>query len=683
MPRILVADDNSNIQKMVTLALEERGIDVVAVGNGEAAVRRLPDVNPDLVLADVFMPVRNGYEVCEYVKKDTRFAHIPVILLVGAFDPLDEKEARRVGADGVLKKPFVPPDPLIAMVMQVLEKNPRVAAEMAKQKEVIAEPPPPPEMLEAPLRAEPKPLPEFPEPTPEEAAQIYGFGKGVRALAGDDEEEEEEEKHSKRSKSSKTAKAPVAAEAETDEFDNAATVSDWRRNAADFEVPENVAQDSVEPVDNDYNPSVFPSEKDVPPKHIRNEKFSDEEREPEHRDEPASFPSSHSLEMPILAEDQASDAFGKPSPVEDALETSHAKWLREPEPEPEPQPEPSAAAPPFEAQEPVREEVRQESLHRQFESNVEPAPSPVPASRATEWMDMMAPPPSEYPDGGWMSNLSVPSTHATTTTLTESEAKSTEHAEFSSENHGHGNEAAVRAEEPLPPSSEQEDDFEFSKRPELEERLFATSPEPPKSSYHFASEESRRASHHSVEEPAVTSEPESAKEQAQDLVPAPAEGDPQDDDAASHPSPEPLLVDEEHSEPSSYWPAPEPGQHILPTSVEQQDRQPDALLEQLEPSVFEPASQSAEVEEFSERIPTLPPPNREALAGIPFLMPPPAAPSHEPVETQVRANDDHAVDEVVRKVLEKLQPHLQELFSQGVKPLVENLVHSELSKKNR
>src|ERR1700683_3729285 len=184
LPRILVADDNTNIQKMVVLAFQERGIEVIAVGNGEAAVRRIPDGNPDLVLADVFMPVRNGYEVCEFVKKDPRFSHIPVILLVGAFDPLDEKEARRVGADGVLKKPFVPPDPLIAMVMQVLEKNPRIAAELAKQKEVIAAPPPPPEIMEAPLRVEPKPLPEFPEPTPEEAAQLYGFGKGVRALAG-------------------------------------------------------------------------------------------------------------------------------------------------------------------------------------------------------------------------------------------------------------------------------------------------------------------------------------------------------------------------------------------------------------------------------------------------------------------------------------------------------------------
>jgi CheY-like chemotaxis protein len=120
--RILVADDNSNIQKMVGLALRDQGIDVVAVGNGEAAVRKISDIRPDLVLADVFMPVRNGYEVCQYVKSDSTLAHIPVILLVGAFDPLDEQEAQRVGADGVLKKPFVPPDPLISMVKSALAR---------------------------------------------------------------------------------------------------------------------------------------------------------------------------------------------------------------------------------------------------------------------------------------------------------------------------------------------------------------------------------------------------------------------------------------------------------------------------------------------------------------------------------------------------------------------------------
>lgn len=142
MARILVADDNSNIQKMVGLALKDQGIDVVAVGNGEAAVRKISDIRPDLVLADVFMPVRNGYEVCQYVKSDSTLAHIPVILLVGAFDPLDEQEAQRVGADGVLKKPFVPPDPLISMVKSALARAGVSIGGVA----------PPPPVVEEPLR---------------------------------------------------------------------------------------------------------------------------------------------------------------------------------------------------------------------------------------------------------------------------------------------------------------------------------------------------------------------------------------------------------------------------------------------------------------------------------------------------------------------------------------------------
>lgn len=132
MPKILVADDNSNIQKMVGLALKDHGIDVVAVGNGEAAVRKIVDVRPDLVLADVFMPVRNGYEVCQFVKMDSALSHIPVILLVGAFDPLDEQEAQRVGADGVLKKPFIPPDPLISMVKSALQRSGHTGAPVPK-----------------------------------------------------------------------------------------------------------------------------------------------------------------------------------------------------------------------------------------------------------------------------------------------------------------------------------------------------------------------------------------------------------------------------------------------------------------------------------------------------------------------------------------------------------------------
>src|SRR5215467_7878966 len=143
---------------MVGLALKDQGIDVVAVGNGEAAVRKIADVRPDLVLADVFMPVRNGYEVCQFVKMDSSLSHIPVILLVGAFDPLDEQEAQRVGADGVLKKPFIPPDPLISMVKSALSR----AGVVIGATEPAAPPPPP--LPVAASKSEPPPLPKVAPP---------------------------------------------------------------------------------------------------------------------------------------------------------------------------------------------------------------------------------------------------------------------------------------------------------------------------------------------------------------------------------------------------------------------------------------------------------------------------------------------------------------------------------------
>jgi CheY-like chemotaxis protein len=139
VPTILVADDNRNIHRMVVDALKEFGYKIETVGNGEYAVRKLPDLKPDLILADIFMPVRNGYEVCEFVKNNDQYAHIPVVLLQGQFDPLDEPKMRSVRADGLLMKPFVPPDPLIKMVNTLLEESAaRAAAEALKKKAVSA-----------------------------------------------------------------------------------------------------------------------------------------------------------------------------------------------------------------------------------------------------------------------------------------------------------------------------------------------------------------------------------------------------------------------------------------------------------------------------------------------------------------------------------------------------------------
>jgi CheY-like chemotaxis protein len=104
--RILLADDSITIQKVVNLTFAEEGIEVIAVSNGEMAAKRLEEVNPDLVLADIFMPGKNGYELCEAIKTNSKFSNVPVVLLVGAFEPFDQVEARRVHADAHLTKPF-------------------------------------------------------------------------------------------------------------------------------------------------------------------------------------------------------------------------------------------------------------------------------------------------------------------------------------------------------------------------------------------------------------------------------------------------------------------------------------------------------------------------------------------------------------------------------------------------
>lgn len=104
--RILLADDSITIQKVVNLTFADEGIEVIAVSNGEVAAKRLEEVNPDLVLADIFMPGKNGYELCEAIKTNSKFRNVPVVLLVGAFEPFDQVEARRVHADAHLTKPF-------------------------------------------------------------------------------------------------------------------------------------------------------------------------------------------------------------------------------------------------------------------------------------------------------------------------------------------------------------------------------------------------------------------------------------------------------------------------------------------------------------------------------------------------------------------------------------------------
>ena len=106
MSRILLVDDSPHAQRMGERILSDEGYEVVTVSNADSALIRLDDVDPDVVLADTVMPGRTGYEICQYLKMSPRHRHVRVILTAGVLEPLDEEHARRVEADGTLKKPF-------------------------------------------------------------------------------------------------------------------------------------------------------------------------------------------------------------------------------------------------------------------------------------------------------------------------------------------------------------------------------------------------------------------------------------------------------------------------------------------------------------------------------------------------------------------------------------------------
>ena len=123
MPQtLLLADDSVTIQRVIELTFADEDIDVVAVSDGDQAIARLDAIPPDIVLVDVGMPGKTGYEVAAYMKQSPRLSHIPVVLLTGAFEPVDAARAAGAGCDGVLAKPFEPQQ-IIGRVKELLGRS--------------------------------------------------------------------------------------------------------------------------------------------------------------------------------------------------------------------------------------------------------------------------------------------------------------------------------------------------------------------------------------------------------------------------------------------------------------------------------------------------------------------------------------------------------------------------------
>ena len=120
--KLLLADDSITIHKVVNLTFAAEDVSIESVTQGDVAIERARETRPDIILADVFMPGRNGYEVCAAIKEDPQLAETPVVLLVGTFEPFDEIEASRAKCDAYLTKPFDTSE-LIDIVHSLVEQR--------------------------------------------------------------------------------------------------------------------------------------------------------------------------------------------------------------------------------------------------------------------------------------------------------------------------------------------------------------------------------------------------------------------------------------------------------------------------------------------------------------------------------------------------------------------------------
>ena len=104
--KILLADDSVTAQNMGRKILTDAGYEVVTVNNGSAALKKIAEGKPDLIVLDVYMPGYSGLEVCQRIKENRETARIPVLLTVGKLEPFKPEEARRARADAFVVKPF-------------------------------------------------------------------------------------------------------------------------------------------------------------------------------------------------------------------------------------------------------------------------------------------------------------------------------------------------------------------------------------------------------------------------------------------------------------------------------------------------------------------------------------------------------------------------------------------------
>jgi CheY-like chemotaxis protein len=156
--KLLLADDSITIQKVVAIIFANEEFELTVVDNGVAALEKAREIQPDVMLVDALMPGKTGYEVCADIRRDPVLSSVPTLLLIGAFEPLDEEKARDCGADATITKPFESQQ-LIDRVKELLALGKSRSAAPAKPQ---------------PIQAPPVELPVEPPPVESAAEELWG-----------------------------------------------------------------------------------------------------------------------------------------------------------------------------------------------------------------------------------------------------------------------------------------------------------------------------------------------------------------------------------------------------------------------------------------------------------------------------------------------------------------------------
>lgn len=127
-PVVLVVDDSPTIRKIVEIALKRQGIEVVSASSGVIALAAIANTPPQLILLDIMLPKVNGYQICQIIRRNPSYRHIPVVMLSGKDGVFDKVRGKLVGATEYITKPFEPRD-----LLRVVQKYVKFDAEPAGQ----------------------------------------------------------------------------------------------------------------------------------------------------------------------------------------------------------------------------------------------------------------------------------------------------------------------------------------------------------------------------------------------------------------------------------------------------------------------------------------------------------------------------------------------------------------------